>query len=185
MLYKKKFLCFQSYIILFYFIVKAYLIEINLKNDDESMETLASKINNIQTISDYDEIKILLNDNYYKIAANSQNNFILNTSLIFHSNNGTYFDFQKIFKTELLFHIQPTSKKIKIIFQNITFYNFFNINKKNTLFTFSLQSDSINYQIFFENCTFMDIPTKILYFQYSNREFLNEPQVILNNCKFM
>jgi len=117
MLYKKKFLCFQSYIILFYFIVKAYLIEINLKNDDESMETLASKINNIQTISDYDEIKILLNDNYYKIAANSQNNFILNTSLIFHSNNGTYFDFQKIFKTELLFHIQPTSKKIKLYFK--------------------------------------------------------------------
>jgi len=182
---KKKYLWIRLYIILFYFIIKVYLIELKLSNDEESMNTLASRVNDLQTMSIYNEIKLLLNEDYYLSAKNSKNNFMVNTILTFQSDNGTTIDFQKSFKSVLSFDFSANSLDKKVIFRNITFYNYSNVEKTNKLLTFTFPAESSNYQVIFENCIFEDIYYEIFYFDYSNLYFTNNPQVYFNNCTFM
>jgi len=183
---KKKYLWIRLYIILFYFIIKVYLIELKLSNDEESMNTLASRVNDLQTMSIYNEIKLLLNEDYYISATNSKNNFMVNTILIFQSDNGTTIDFQKSPKSRLFFDFSANTLNKKVIFRNITFYNYSDDDEEiNRLLTFTFPAESNNYQVIFENCIFEDIYYEMFNFRYSNLYFINNPQVYFNNFIFI
>lgn len=180
MLYKNLYYLLLSIV----FIRKVFLINIKIKNDTESMENFADTLNNISTVSDYEEIKVLFEDDYYKLATFGRNIFNVYTNIIFYSEKGTIFDFQGNQKSELNFLFQAYNKKIK--FQNITFYNHCKPDKISYMIYFNIPFENNEYQIEFDNCTFRDNQGLLLSFSHiCTKSSQTDPQALFNNCNFM
>lgn len=175
----------QLFIFVLLFITNTFSIEINVRKDDD-FEYLINKVN---SLSNCNEIILIFNDDYYKIPANGNNSFDIKNKIIFYSENGTIFDFQKSQNSYIsfLFKYQSINKN-DLKFQNITFYNFhsdLNDDVSHMLF-FNILYDKNEYQISFDNCIFKDINGLIFNFLHSCTVVTQTtPQAFFKNCKFM
>ncbi|OUM58115.1 hypothetical protein PIROE2DRAFT_16696 [Piromyces sp. E2] len=160
--------------------------EIKIKNDEESMENFVSIINEISKTFLYEEIKIILEDEYYYIPHKGRNIFNIQSNVIFYSEKGSVFDFQNTDKGEISFLFNSQAQDKKLIFKNITFCNYYNIEKMAYLLYFKISLAYDNYRIEFDNCTFKNNRGLILNFSHTCiKSIQSEPQVYFNNCTFI
>ncbi|ORX47932.1 hypothetical protein BCR36DRAFT_294823 [Piromyces finnis] len=174
------------YPFLAYLILKVSTIDVKIENDNNSIKNLPETVNQLMQTS-YDEVKLIFNDNHYAIAKSSSNKFNIKKTLIFYSDNGTVFDYQYHSSTSFNFNFQSMKNDIRIIFQNITFYNFYDDgNVNNNFMFFDLPFEHNNYQIEFNNCIFKKVHGLISKYYYaSSKSVQSSPQAKYINCKFM
>ncbi|OUM60766.1 hypothetical protein PIROE2DRAFT_13404 [Piromyces sp. E2] len=165
-----------------FFIDKLYSFNLSADNDDHCIERIANITN-----SDYNEIYINFNKDYYKISNNGRNQFFVKSDITFYSDKGTIFDFQKSKKSTLYFNIVE-KKYVKIIFKNITFFNFGD-HEGGTMISVDILNDtkgSYKYSMEFENCIFKNNNDVIYYNKISCINPVQSiPQAIFNNCTFI
>jgi len=173
-----------------FLIIKVCTVEIKIKNDsnndnNNNIENIADTVNQLMQKS-VDEIKLILNDKYYYVSNASNNKFNIYKTLIFYSEKGTTFDFQHHYSTGFIFNLQLLKNNIKIVFQNITFYDYYDINLNNSLMFFEIPFENNHYEIEFYNCTFKNIYGIANIFYYiSPKSNQSSPHVQYINCKFM
>ncbi|KAG4086156.1 hypothetical protein H8356DRAFT_133586 [Neocallimastix lanati (nom. inval.)] len=185
MINKKKNVFMKLYIILICLIHEIYSIEISVKSE-KNISDVIDDLNSLLFNQDINEIKLFFDDDNYKISSSSRNVIDVSKNIYFYSKNGTVFDFQNNFKNQIFFIYKPGVTDIKIVFKNITFYNFTYRSYKEFLMMFHISNSDNNFQIEFDNCTFMDIYSLLFYIQHSCYESTTSlPQTIFNNCKFM
>jgi len=144
------------------------------------MKNLSNTVNNRQA---KEELKLIFNDDYYNIAAISNNDFTIQKNVIFYSENGTIFDYQHASTTHFSINIKPDSS---IRFYNITFYDYFDDVYSNSMHIYYIQINSNNFQIEYNNCKFIKIKGMLTNFIYSGvKKIQTTPQVIYNNCSFI
>ncbi|OUM67072.1 hypothetical protein PIROE2DRAFT_5560 [Piromyces sp. E2] len=150
------------------------------------MEEFLSTINTIGFSNKYNKIKINLIDKIYNVTTNGRNSLNIFTDIIFYSEKGTIFDFQNSDKSHITIEFKPNLTNAKIIFQNITFYNYnYDVLDKYLLF-FDITYDHNDFLIEFDNCTFKNINSCIFSLgYYCMKSLKNSPQIIFNNCKFL
>lgn len=168
-------------ILLFGYIYKVYMVNVKINNDEDSMDNFVDKINELSLNTDNNEITMIFDDDEYKISNKGRNNFNLYTSLIFHSNNGTVFDFQES-GSQFTFIFKSQASNVKIIFKNIHFRNY---KIGEYLMFFSITYNNNNFHIEFDNCIFDDIQTVMINTLYTTLKVVQtSPQMTFNNCKF-
>jgi len=176
---------FLYILILVLYINKSYLYDVNIKNDHDTMENFGVYVNNeINKHVDENEIVFHFDKENYLITSNENNEFNWVQTLIFQSTNGTNIDFQNKANNKLVFHINIDINNKKLIFKNINFKNFGKYNYGLLHFAFN-NNNSNNYQIEFENCSFDNIKSSIIYvsFSYYINQF-TKPQIKFTNCHF-
>lgn len=170
--FSKNYLYIEFYIFLIYIINKVTLIDIYVKNNNDYVKIL----NNLYSFENETDIRIIFNNTYYII----EEDFSLNISekdITFYSENGTIFDFQKLYHI----NISIFDNKIKIKFQNISFCNYEHFNSQ---YLFSINPSLNENQIEFQSCIFKNL-NGIFYFNNTNNKQYNYPNLYFNNCKFM
>jgi len=168
-------------ILLFGYIYKVYMVNVQINNDEDSMNNFIDKINELSLNTDNDEITMIFDDDEYKISNKGRNIFNLYTSLIFEGNNGTVFDFQES-GSQFNFIFKPQASNVKIIFKNIHFRNY---KIGEYLMFFSITYNNNNFHIEFDNCIFDDIQTLMINVFYTTLKITqSSPQMSFNNCEF-
>jgi len=142
------------------------------------IEKIAEMVNK----NDANEYNVFFDYPYYNISNAGRNQFEIQSNLIFNSKIGTVFNFQNDSRSNFVFNLKRNFVNKKIIFQNITFYNYILEN----LITLKIEEiDDNNFTIEFDNCTFIDNSGYIININFAPfKYFSNSPQVIFNNCQF-
>ncbi|OUM59253.1 hypothetical protein PIROE2DRAFT_15246, partial [Piromyces sp. E2] len=147
-----------------------------IKNDDEeSLSNLAINVNKLNVEND---VNILFKDSYYKIPPYGRNKFQIFNDLILYSENGTVFDFQMAEESTLYFEFNSGVIDKKIVFRNITFYNFdgYSPTISSAIHIMSYSEKTNRYTVEFDNyCYFKNIKSLV------KLEFGN---IIFDNCYF-
>lgn len=182
MFFNKRYVNIQFVLLFIYLFNCTYLIDITFRNND-ALDDLSDKIN---SLSINNEIKIIFKDYYYKFSSRGRYNYNLYNTLIFHSETGSLFDFQDIGKKKFNFFFHQKINNKKLVFRNITFYNYHDNGINTSLFFIDILIDDENYYIEFDNCTFLEIRSTIFQISHSCLEFItSKPQISFNNCIFM
>jgi len=180
--FKYNYLFIHIYIFIEYILLKVYSYDL-LINDDNDMNKIFNDINSITSVN---ELNLIFSNKTYKIPLTGSNNFQFQNTVRFQGvNNETIFDFQN--KDGGSFDISPvhgiSNSDKKIIFENITFYNFY---ERNYLCLFNMEcTDDINI-LEFNNCTFINNKGISFFFKVSCTKLTHsQPQVMFNNCRFL
>ncbi|ORX76880.1 hypothetical protein BCR32DRAFT_270994 [Anaeromyces robustus] len=159
-------------------------IELSIKNDESVLENLAD---NVSSLINYEKVTLNFNEEIYKIPCTGRNHFNVYNTVIYYSENGTIFDFQELDTSSLYFHFGKNVDNKKLIFKNITFFNY-DVNKlyHETYMMFFDYECNYEVTIEFENCVFRDSINSLFHIRYQCRKAIqSSPQVIFKNCKFM
>ncbi|ORX80570.1 hypothetical protein BCR32DRAFT_20527 [Anaeromyces robustus] len=106
-------------------------------------------------------------------------------NITFYSEKSTIIDLAKLkeFSWFINFNFGANvQEKIYLKFYNITFKNY--PNYPYLLYIFYLTTLTDNYQLYFENCKFINVKNVILNAFSCTSATQNEPQVLMNNCYF-
>eukprot|EP00833_Pecoramyces_ruminatium_P018164 jgi/Orpsp1_1/1192196/evm.model.d7180000091272.1 len=155
-----------------------------MSTDENGMENFAAS-SKIQM--NYDEIRVIFNEEYYKVTKDGRNEINVQSNLIFYSEKGTTLDFQGSYQSRLRFIFNVGLYNKKVIFKNITFTNYdFNSNNDADMILFNINDDNDKFQIIFENCNFINNIGNMFSVKYKcMKSTQSEPQVLFNNCKFI
>ncbi|KAL6590494.1 hypothetical protein U3516DRAFT_857009, partial [Neocallimastix sp. 'constans'] len=173
-------------LILLYLVAYVQTIEVIIDNDETSMVNFA-KIVTMYSNFEYDEIKLIFNENYYKIANEGKNRFNVKSDLIFYSEKGTIFDFQDDDRSNLSFFFQPDYTNKTITFYNISFINYYSEYEKSSSLIYFIFPKNSDHYIEFNNCIFRNLRSLLFNFEHScvNSVQTSIPQVSIINCKIM
>lgn len=160
-----------------------YSYDIKINNDTESLEGIG---NAIDSLSSYNEIKLIFDDDIYNIPINGRNNYNIQGNITFYSEKGTIFDFQYSDKGKFTFSFNSGLTNLKLSFINITFRNYYDLLQKYFMFFFKVPYEDNSYTIEFINCNFID-STGFIYSisQRCVRSTQSSPQILFTNCKFL
>jgi len=176
------------FINLFYYIIlfinKVFSYDLVIDSNDENYPTFADTVNNLLN---NDDVQLLFNEDYYKLPLFGRSKFNILNNLTFYSKNGTIFDFQQAETSTLYFSFVTGIVDKKIVFRNITFYNFDGFNTKLSAATHFTASDKTDrFTVVFDNCIFKNNKKLSFYSHVScTKSDQKTPQIIFNNCKFL
>eukprot|EP00833_Pecoramyces_ruminatium_P011277 jgi/Orpsp1_1/1185309/evm.model.c7180000093178.1 len=174
---------FYLLLILICHLRKSCLHHIMMKNDIESIQNMVNIIN--KQLSSTDVI-VEFDNNNYNIDCDGKNHFYIHNSLTFSSKNNTIFNFQDSRKGSFYIHFSAGLVDKKVVFQNITFFNYnYEYDNNSNLIIIDTEDTTNRYTVEFNNCTFNSIKGLI-----SNIKIIclistqSTPQILFNNCKF-
>lgn len=174
------------YLILYWinFFIKIYSLDVVINNDENTMYNIADNINK-QSVNN--EIRMIFNDERYKIPSVGKNTFYVQNNLNFYSEKGAIFDFQGLDKGTIHFHFNNILPNRKVTFQNIIFDNYNGYSTGGHLiYLGGFDDESNRYTIEFKNCTFNNIKNLLFNTELRCTKALQTtPQMIFNNCKFL
>jgi len=150
-------------------------------------------INNIWTIIknnqfENEDLMFIFNEDYYDMSLNKEftNEFNIISNISFIGKiNGTIFDYNRFKKGTIHFMLNEF-KRITIKFENIIFQNFYIEDYYSSeVFLIYLKSNHNNFNIIFNNCSFINNDQSLLSLNmecvYRTTE---NPTYIFNNCNF-
>ncbi|ORX47896.1 hypothetical protein BCR36DRAFT_294501 [Piromyces finnis] len=120
------------------------------------MKNIIETINSKLLTSD---VNVIVNDGTYKIPTEGKNHIQVYNTLVFNGKKNSIFDFQYSMKSQFYVHFSAGggNTEKKLIFNNITFYNFNNFGNDNSnIMSFETENTSDRYTAEFNNCTFLN-----------------------------
>lgn len=157
----------------------------NVRNNTDDINDLFYNIMDTQ-LSRYD-VELNFDDDYYYLFLNDNFNLHMKNSITFQSKNGAIWDYANRALCVLFVNFAKGDLDKKMIFRNIHFYNYNNLNNiYANPFVFDTQDRDNSLYIEYDNCIFEKMRGYALNFQIACRNNVQTtPQVVFRNSKFM
>jgi len=184
---KKLYLFYYLFLLLIYGIKKAFttIFEYNVRNTTEDINEVFRNMMDTK-LSRYDVI-LNFDDEYYKLFFYNDHNIHMKNDIIFQSKKGAIWDYTNRALSVFFVNFGQKDLDKKMIFRNITFYNYNNLNNRYANpFVFETLDPDNRLTIEYDNCVFDKMIGITFNFQIACRNNVQTtPQVIFRNTKFM